>query len=202
MRHLRTLLPYYKPYWRGLVAGMLLVVVSNVFTIVGPFIVKLAIDGLTAEISTLSVEVNKTSDLVNTNRVLDFAGVSSRDVATGPAPAPVVTIDIDGGEGVLLSVATNIKLDVFGFVQLEGSLAFKKATGSFMLTDANTNTMLTGFIYSLPLGNLSDAIDVDRVAGLLDACQEYSLGHSTHDFVEQMNDLRSLLLQRLDNIHS
>ena len=23
MRHLRTLLPYYKPYWRGLVAGML-----------------------------------------------------------------------------------------------------------------------------------------------------------------------------------
>jgi ATP-binding cassette subfamily B protein len=51
MRHLRTLLPYYKPYWRGLVAGMVLVVVSNVFTIVGPFIVKLAIDGLTAEMS-------------------------------------------------------------------------------------------------------------------------------------------------------
>lgn len=51
MHHLRTLLPYYKPYWRGLVAGMLLVVVSNVFTIVGPFIVKLAIDGLTAEMT-------------------------------------------------------------------------------------------------------------------------------------------------------
>ena len=51
MHHLRTLLPYYKPYWRGLVAGMVLVVVSNVFTIVGPFIVKLAIDGLTAELS-------------------------------------------------------------------------------------------------------------------------------------------------------
>jgi len=51
MRHLRTLLPYYKPYWRGLVAGMLLVVVSNVFTIIGPFIVKLAIDGLTADLT-------------------------------------------------------------------------------------------------------------------------------------------------------
>jgi ATP-binding cassette subfamily B multidrug efflux pump len=51
MRHLRALLPYYRPYWRGLVAGMLLVVVSNVFTIVGPFIVKLAIDGLTAEVT-------------------------------------------------------------------------------------------------------------------------------------------------------
>ena len=51
MRHLRTLLPYYRPYWRGLVAGMLLVVVSNVFTIVGPLIVKLAIDGLTADMT-------------------------------------------------------------------------------------------------------------------------------------------------------
>ncbi len=51
MRHLRTLLPYYRPYWRGLVAGMVLIVVSNVFTIVGPFIVKLAIDGLTADLT-------------------------------------------------------------------------------------------------------------------------------------------------------
>lgn len=51
MGQLRTLLPYYKPYWRGLVAGMVLVVVSNIFTIVGPFIVKLAIDGLTADLT-------------------------------------------------------------------------------------------------------------------------------------------------------
>ncbi len=51
MGQLRTLLPYYKPYWRGLVAGMVLVVVSNVFTIVGPFIVKLAIDGLSADLT-------------------------------------------------------------------------------------------------------------------------------------------------------
>ncbi len=51
MRHLRTLLPYYRPYWRGLVAGMFFILVSNVFTIVGPFIVKLAIDGLTADLT-------------------------------------------------------------------------------------------------------------------------------------------------------
>jgi ATP-binding cassette subfamily B multidrug efflux pump len=51
MRHLRALLPYYRPYWKGLVAGMCLVVISNVFTIVGPLIVKLAIDGLTAEMT-------------------------------------------------------------------------------------------------------------------------------------------------------
>lgn len=51
MGQLRTLLPYYRPYWRGLVAGMALVVVSNVFTIIGPFIVKLAIDGLSADLT-------------------------------------------------------------------------------------------------------------------------------------------------------
>ena len=51
MRHLRTLLPYYRPYLKGLVAGMFFILVSNVFTIVGPFIVKLAIDGLTADMT-------------------------------------------------------------------------------------------------------------------------------------------------------
>jgi ATP-binding cassette subfamily B protein len=51
MRHLRTLLPYYRPYLRGLAAGMALVVISNVFTILGPFILKLAIDGLTEELT-------------------------------------------------------------------------------------------------------------------------------------------------------
>ena len=51
MRHLRALLPYYRPFWRGVVAGMVLVVISNVFTILGPLIVKVAIDGLTADLT-------------------------------------------------------------------------------------------------------------------------------------------------------
>lgn len=51
MRQLRTLLPYFRPYRRGLVAGLALVVVSNVFTIAGPYILKLAIDALTVRLS-------------------------------------------------------------------------------------------------------------------------------------------------------
>nr|MDP2481994.1 ABC transporter transmembrane domain-containing protein [Candidatus Palauibacterales bacterium] len=51
MRNLRTLLPYYRPYLKGLVAGMLLVIVSNVFTIIGPLLVKLAIDDLTSDLN-------------------------------------------------------------------------------------------------------------------------------------------------------
>jgi hypothetical protein len=35
-------------------------------------------------------------------------------------------------------LAGNIELDVFGFVALNGSFAFKKATGSFVVTDADS----------------------------------------------------------------
>ena len=51
MNQLRSLLPYYKPYLRGVVAGLVLVVLSNVFTIAGPFLLKLAIDALTSSLS-------------------------------------------------------------------------------------------------------------------------------------------------------
>lgn len=46
MNQLRSLLPYFRPYVRGVVAGLLLVIISNVFTIAGPFLLKLAVDAL------------------------------------------------------------------------------------------------------------------------------------------------------------
>ncbi|MCK9365464.1 MAG: hypothetical protein M0P74_17920, partial [Syntrophales bacterium] len=107
------------------------------------------IEGLTASVNTLSVIVNKTSSATAANKVLDFVnsaeGINTTDtdaasieITTGPATDPV-TIDIDGDEGALLQVTTNIELDVFGFVQLDGSLAFKKATGNFVVTDGTTH---------------------------------------------------------------
>jgi len=47
LNQLRSLLPYYRPYLRGVIWGLVLVVVSNVFTIAGPFLLKLAVDALT-----------------------------------------------------------------------------------------------------------------------------------------------------------
>ena len=44
----RTLLPYYRPYRRGMVIGLCLVVISNFFTIAGPYIIKEAIDAMTS----------------------------------------------------------------------------------------------------------------------------------------------------------
>jgi ATP-binding cassette subfamily B protein len=47
----RTLLPYFRPYRKGLIAGLSLVVVGNVFTILGPWLIRQAIDSLAIELS-------------------------------------------------------------------------------------------------------------------------------------------------------
>ncbi len=46
MRHLRTLLPYFRPYRRGILVGLGLVVVSNLFALAVPWLLKVAIDAL------------------------------------------------------------------------------------------------------------------------------------------------------------
>jgi ATP-binding cassette subfamily B multidrug efflux pump len=46
MRELRTVLPYYRPYTKQLVGGLVCVFFANVVQIAGPYIMKLAIDGL------------------------------------------------------------------------------------------------------------------------------------------------------------
>jgi ATP-binding cassette, subfamily B, multidrug efflux pump len=46
MPHLRALLPYARPYRRGIALGLLLVVAANVFTAAGPWVLRQAIDAL------------------------------------------------------------------------------------------------------------------------------------------------------------
>ncbi len=46
MRELRTTLPYFKPYLKGLGLGLTCVFFANVLQIAGPYLMKLAIDGL------------------------------------------------------------------------------------------------------------------------------------------------------------
>jgi len=52
LRSLRTLLPYFRPYRTGIAIGLGLVVVSNVFTVAGPYVLKIAIDALQADFET------------------------------------------------------------------------------------------------------------------------------------------------------
>ena len=51
MKAFRTLLPYFRPYRRGLIAGLSLVVIGNVFTILGPWLIRQAVDSLAIELS-------------------------------------------------------------------------------------------------------------------------------------------------------
>jgi ATP-binding cassette, subfamily B, multidrug efflux pump len=46
MHELRTILPFVRPYHKLMGLGLLMVLVTNVFTIAGPYLMKLAIDGL------------------------------------------------------------------------------------------------------------------------------------------------------------
>ncbi len=46
MNEIRTVLPYFRPYRTGVIAGLTLVVVTNLFTVAGPYLIKLSIDGL------------------------------------------------------------------------------------------------------------------------------------------------------------
>ncbi len=46
MRELKAIIPYLKPYRKAIGLGLLMVVITNVFTIAGPYLLKLAIDSL------------------------------------------------------------------------------------------------------------------------------------------------------------
>lgn len=51
MSELRKLLPYFRPYRRGIAAGLALVVISNLFTVAGPYLLKVAVDALEQNLS-------------------------------------------------------------------------------------------------------------------------------------------------------
>lgn len=46
MSHLRTVLPYFRPYWTKMLLGIVLVVVSNAFSVAVPWLLRLAINVL------------------------------------------------------------------------------------------------------------------------------------------------------------
>ncbi len=46
MGELRSIVPYFRPYRRGFAAGLVCVVLANAFQVAGPYLTKLAIDGL------------------------------------------------------------------------------------------------------------------------------------------------------------
>ena len=107
-------------------------------------------DGLTIT-GSLALEINKSSDTANPNRVLDFVDTAGFDGDLGNAvafevavgPNQVEAFTMDGNQGQLLRISGSLLIDVFGFVILEGDFGFENAVGNFVLTDPNNGSPVT-----------------------------------------------------------
>ncbi|MBU3653249.1 MAG: hypothetical protein FGM44_09210, partial [Limnohabitans sp.] len=102
-------------------------------------------DGLTLSVDSLHVDVNRAA---TDNTVVDYRnGATTLNIITGPAGTLAMTLD--GSQGALIRAAGHVNIDLFGFVQLEGDLAFEKAAASRTVkladgTDAQVTVLTVG----------------------------------------------------------
>jgi ATP-binding cassette subfamily B protein len=82
LKAFQTLLPYFRPYRKGLIAGLALVVVGNFFTILGPWLIRQAIDSLAIELST-SVLVRYSLLIVGAALLAGVARYGMRELLNG-----------------------------------------------------------------------------------------------------------------------
>ncbi|MFW6193100.1 MAG: ABC transporter ATP-binding protein [Gemmatimonadota bacterium] len=82
MSELRSLLPYFRPYRRGIAAGLALVVVSNLFTIAVPYLTKVAIDALEQNL-TMEVVLRYAGLIVGAAAVGGVARYGMRELLNG-----------------------------------------------------------------------------------------------------------------------
>jgi len=83
MSHLRTLLPYLARYRTPLAAGIALVVVANLFTVVSPWILRLAIDALSDPATTLPRLLTYAGWIVLTALLAGAARYGMRELMNG-----------------------------------------------------------------------------------------------------------------------
>ncbi|MDE0083545.1 MAG: ABC transporter ATP-binding protein [Gammaproteobacteria bacterium] len=122
MTHLRTVLPYFRPYAAGLTAGIVLVVVSNGFSVAGPWVMRLAIDAIE-------------SPDVTPGRILGYAGL-------------IVGLAIAGGvtrfgmrqllNGISRRVECDLRADFFRhLLRLDAVFYGRERTGDIMSRATN-----------------------------------------------------------------
>ena len=99
------------------------------------------IDGLTASVSNLTVNVNRQAtdgtvvDYSLDSTKTDGTRVSAVKVLTGPTSDLELTLD--GKRGDLLEARGKVELDVFGFVQVSGEFALERASAPMTVTLAD-----------------------------------------------------------------
>jgi len=90
----------------------------------------IGVEGVTVTGESLEVVVNRAGTAGDEVADLSAAPLT---VATGPDSS--VALDIDGSLGALLRASGHLRLDLYGFVQVEGDLAFDKSTRTVTLAD-------------------------------------------------------------------
>ncbi|MBI4521522.1 MAG: ABC transporter ATP-binding protein [Gemmatimonadetes bacterium] len=153
MGHLKTLLPYVKPYQRGILAGLLLVAIADAFMIAGPYIMKIAIDALADPTVTPTRILSYASLIVLATLFAGAAHYGMRDILNGLSRRIECDLrdaffahllSLDAGfygqtrTGELISHATN------------DTLAVRQAIGPAVMYLANTAVTFT-FALSLML---------------------------------------------------
>ena len=94
------------------------------------------IDGLTVAGSGLSVLINRAASDAT---VLDFAGANALTVTTGTGST--TDIDVAGSLGVLTRASGTLDINLLGFAQFHGDVAFEKSQGSVWVQgDASATT--------------------------------------------------------------
>ncbi|MSR22911.1 MAG: ABC transporter ATP-binding protein, partial [Gemmatimonadetes bacterium] len=83
MSHLSTLLPHFRPYRRAMASGILLVVVANLFTVTGPWILRIAIDALGSPAAPRGTLLGYAGLLVGTALLAGAARYGMRELLNG-----------------------------------------------------------------------------------------------------------------------
>ena len=154
MDQLRTILPYLQPYRKALVWGLILVIVTNAFTLLQPYLLKLPIDALAESAhddprGARRMIVNSALLILAVAVVANAAGYGMRQILNGMSRRIEVDLRddflrhllrLDAGfygqrrTGDLMSLATN------------DTLAVRQAVGPAVMYSANT---LANFVFGI-----------------------------------------------------
>lgn len=122
MSHLRSILPYFRPYRRGMILGLVLVAVSNAFTIAAPWLMKLAIDALE-------------DPAVTHNVILGYAGLIVAAAVIGGAARYGMREILNG---ISRRIECDLRVDFFRhLLRLDASFYSRNRTGDIMSRATN-----------------------------------------------------------------
>jgi ATP-binding cassette subfamily B protein len=149
MSHLRSILPYYRPYRRAMALGAVLVVVAQGFSLLGPYLIKLAIDDL-GESDVTAGRIATYAVLIVATALLGGAGrFGMRDLLNGVSRRMEVDLRSDFFRHLLrldASFYDRVRTGDLMSRATNDTLAVRQAAGPAVMYTVNT---VVGFLVAL-----------------------------------------------------